>query len=73
MGYRRGEVCFAQRAREELWRQNPFLTTTAHICRGSRWAGEGEQRYMDNGGGLSYGEYIYSRDPKVDIHHLTIQ
>jgi len=25
----RGEVCFAQRAREELWRENPFLTTTA--------------------------------------------
>jgi len=24
-----GEVCFEQRAREELWRENPFLTTTA--------------------------------------------
>jgi len=25
----RGEVCFAQRAREKLWWENLFLTTTA--------------------------------------------
>jgi len=33
--YTRGEVCFAQRAREELWRENISLTTTAaQLCRG---------------------------------------
>jgi len=31
----RGEVCIAQRAREELWRENPFLTTTTtQLARG---------------------------------------
>lgn len=25
----RGAVCFTQRARKELWRENPFITTTA--------------------------------------------
>ena len=35
----RGEVCFAQRATEELQQENPFLTTTAN----------------QHGSGLSYG------------------
>jgi hypothetical protein len=38
--YGRGEVCFAQRAREELWRENPFPTTTAtQLGRGLSYGG----------------------------------
>jgi len=33
-----GEVCFAQRAREELWREHPCLTTTTNqLGRGLRY------------------------------------
>jgi hypothetical protein len=38
MGYDPGEVCITQKAREELWWDDLFLTTTAHIGMGS-WQG----------------------------------
>jgi len=38
--YGRGEVCLAQRAREELWRENLFLTTSAtQLGRGLNYGG----------------------------------
>jgi len=52
--YRREEVYFAQRAREELWQENPFLTTTATQLGRGKPAG-GIRRYRDNGDAPSNG------------------
>jgi len=58
--YERGEVCFAQRAREVLWWQNPYLTTTTtQLGRGLSHGGV--QIYKDDGDGLCDGGVRRSR------------
>ena len=57
--YGRGEVCFAQRAREALWRENTYLTATStQLGRGLSYSGcteiQGWRRWTGNGGGRRY-------------------
>jgi len=42
----RGVVWFGLRAQKEFWRENPFLTTTATLCKGELVGGIRE--YRDN-------------------------
>lgn len=42
----RGVVWFGLRAQKEFWRENPFLTTTATLCKGVLEGGIRE--YRDN-------------------------
>ena len=46
--------------------KNPYLISTAYICRESQQQDGGAQHYRDNRGGLGDGECIYLGDSGVD-------
>jgi len=60
IGNERGKVCIAQMVREELWQENPVLTTTASQCGGGKLVGC-VQRRRNNRAGLQDRQYIFGK------------